>query len=169
MRRLKIADLKLSKPFFSIIFPVYNREAYLKEALDSILDQSFQDFELIVIDDGSEDRSMEILDQYSTLFPNFSLITQNHLGVSEARNAGLKRARGKYICFVDSDDLIPSAYLQDFYSLILQTQANILKNTSMIKFRSQTPPTIPQTRRNNLELLHQKKFSPKSPSLFPSK
>ena len=151
MRRLKIADLKLSKPFFSIIFPVYNREAYLKEALDSILDQSFQDFELIVIDDGSEDRSMEILDQYSTLFPNFSLITQNHLGVSEARNAGLKRARGKYICFVDSDDLIPSAYLQDFYSLILQTQANILKNTSMIKFRSQTPPTILQTQIKNIK------------------
>lgn len=139
-KRLKIADLKLSKPFFSIIFPIYNRQSYLKEALDSIALQNFQDFELIAIDDGSEDRSVEILQESSGSFPSFLLLTQDHLGVSEARNTGIKHARGEYLCFVDSDDLIPPCYLQDFYSVILQTQAKVLKNTSMIKFHS-TPPT----------------------------
>lgn len=143
--------MKLSKPYFSIIFPVYNREAYLKEALDSILSQSFQDFELIAIDDGSEDRSIEILKNYSSLFSNFFLITQHHLGVSEARNAGLKQARGKYLCFVDSDDLLTPNYLQDFYSVISQTQANVIKNTSMIKFRSNTPPSISQSQIRNIQ------------------
>lgn len=142
--------LKLDKPFFSIIFPVYNREPYLKEALQSILSQSFQDFELIAIDDGSEDSSVEILKEFSSSFPNFSLITQNHLGVSEARNAGLKQAQGEYICFVDSDDLLTSNYLQDFHTLILQTHANVLKNTSMTKFHSSTPPSVPQTQIKNI-------------------
>lgn len=142
---MKIADLKLSKPFFSIIFPVYNRELYLKEALNSIALQSFQDFELIAIDDGSEDRSIEILKEFSSSLPSFSLITQNHLGVSEARNAGIREARGEYICFVDSDDLIPPHYLQDFHSVIMQTQAKVLKNTSMIKFRTTTPPSPTHT------------------------
>lgn len=143
--------LKLSKPFFSIIFPVYNREPFLKEALDSILSQSFQNFELIAIDDGSEDRSVEILQEYSPLFPNFSLIVQNHLGVSEARNSGLRQARGKYICFVDSDDLLTPNYLQDFHFVISQTQANVIKNTSMIKFRSNTPPIVTQSQVSNIE------------------
>lgn len=143
--------LKLSKPFFSIIFPVYNRELYLKEALDSILSQSFQDFELIAIDDGSEDKSVEILQEYSSLFSNFSLITQNHLGVSQARNAGIEKAKGEYICFVDSDDLLTPNYLQDFYSVILQTQTNVLKNTSMIKFRSNTHPSTPQSYVSNIQ------------------
>lgn len=143
--------LKLSKPFFSIIFPVYNREPFLKEALDSILSQSFQNFELIAIDDGSEDRSVEILQEYSPLFPNFSLIVQNHLGVSEARNLGLREAKGEYICFVDSDDLLTPNYLQDFHFVISQTQANVIKNTSMIKFRSNTPPVVTQSQVSNIE------------------
>lgn len=152
-------DLKLSNPYFSIIFPIYNREAYLKEALSSISSQSFQDFELIAIDDGSTDSSIEILKQHCTSL-QFSLIVQDHLGVSQARNAGIQKARGKYICFVDSDDVLPPDYLLDFYSVIQQTQAKVLKNTSMIKFNCKIPSIQKRTK-----ITHIQEFNPQTSNI----
>ncbi|MCE3047674.1 glycosyltransferase family 2 protein [Helicobacter sp. faydin-H17] len=126
--------MKHDKPFFSIIFPIYNREIYLQETLQSILSQSFGDFELIAIDDGSTDQSLAILQSLQD--QRIKVFTQSNLGVSEARNTGIKHAKGEYLCFADSDDILHPNYLQDFYTLIQKTQASLIKNNSIIKFHS---------------------------------
>ena len=98
---------------FSIIVPVYNVEPYLKRCINSILKQRLSDFECILIDDGSTDKSGEICDEYARLDPRIHVIHSENRGVSAARNLGLERASGEYIVFVDSDDWIGEKYLQD--------------------------------------------------------
>lgn len=96
------------KPQISVIIPVYNVEAYLERCLNSILSQTFDDWECICIDDGSVDGSGKILDAYAKKDSRFVVIHQVNSGVSFARNVGLKRAKGNFITFVDSDDWIDS-------------------------------------------------------------
>lgn len=91
-------------PCISIIVPVYKVEAYLPKCIDSILDQSFSDFELLLIDDGSTDRSGEICDEYAQLDMRIKVIHKPNTGVSDARNCALDIATGKYIMFMDADD-----------------------------------------------------------------
>lgn len=86
----------------SVIIPTYNRAAMLKEAVDSVLAQDFQDFELIVVDDGSTDQTLEILNAYRE---DITILRQPNQGVSTARNAGIKAASGSLVAFLDSDDL----------------------------------------------------------------
>lgn len=92
-------------PLISVIMPVYNVEKYLGKAIDSVLAQRFTDFELILVDDGSTDRSSELCDSYAGL-PNVTVLHLPHSGVANARNTGLRHARGKYIAFFDSDDFV---------------------------------------------------------------
>ncbi|MEH7095826.1 glycosyltransferase family 2 protein [Neobacillus vireti] len=94
------------KPIISIIVPVYNVEKYLSRCIDSILCQTFKDFELILVNDGSSDTSGLICDSYSSLDHRIKVIHKNNGGVSSARNVGLGVASGEYIAFVDSDDLV---------------------------------------------------------------
>ncbi|MCP2520499.1 glycosyltransferase [Candidatus Aminicenantes bacterium AC-708-M15] len=89
-------------PEVSVIIPTYNRASFLKEAIESVLNQEYSDFELIIIDDGSTDNTKEIIKQYEGKLKYYY---QSHKGVSPARNAGLKLARGDFIAFLDSDDL----------------------------------------------------------------
>ncbi len=92
--------------YFSVIIPVYNCERYLKSAIDSVLNQPVnKELEIILIDDGSTDGSNKICDFYSNKYENISVIHQENQGVSIARNQGINRARGKYILFLDADDL----------------------------------------------------------------
>lgn len=100
-------------PALSIIVPVYKTEKYLPKCIDSILAQTFVDFELILIDDGSPDHCSEICDEYALKDGRIIVIHQENKGVSAARNAGLDIAKGEYIGFVDSDDWIePEMYEQ---------------------------------------------------------
>ena len=103
-------------PELSIIMPVYKVEKYISRCLDSILKQTFREFELIIIDDGSPDQSGLIADHYAKLDERIRIIHQENKGVREARNVGIKNARGTYIGFVDSDDYIEP----DMYSTMLQ-------------------------------------------------
>jgi glycosyltransferase involved in cell wall biosynthesis len=91
-------------PVISIIVPVYKVEPYLRRCIDSILAQGFTDFECILIDDGSPDNCPTICDEYMEKDKRIVVIHQENKGVSAARNAGLNRAQGKWIGFVDSDD-----------------------------------------------------------------
>ena len=93
-------------PKLSVIVPVYNVEKYLNKCIDSILNQSFTDFELILIDDGSPDRCGDICDRYAEKDCRIIVIHQNNAGVSAARNAGLRIANGKLLSFVDADDYL---------------------------------------------------------------
>lgn len=93
-------------PFFSIISPVYNTGKYLRDFLDSVLKQSFSDFELILIDDGSTDNSLEICRKYADRDSRIHIFTQSNKGAGAARNKGIDEAKGEYILFFDSDDWI---------------------------------------------------------------
>ena len=98
----------------SVIIPVYNVEKYLAKCIESILCQTFTDWELILIDDGSIDQSGKICDQYAYKDSRIKVTHKKNEGVSRARNTGIALAQGEYICFIDSDDWIAPTYLQDF-------------------------------------------------------
>ena len=95
-------------PKFSIIIPVYNVEKYIKKCLDSVFNQSYKDFEVIVVDDGTKDNSMELVKKYDV-----KIINQENMGLSEARNNGVKKAKGEYLIFLDSDDYIEKDLLKE--------------------------------------------------------
>ena len=101
----------------SIIMPVYNVKDYLKKAVDSILNQKFKDFELFLVDDGSTDGSSEICDELKSIDDRIIVIHQKNLGAHNARNNALVKARGRYVCFFDSDDYIDSDMLKDLYEI----------------------------------------------------
>lgn len=104
--------MNITKSTFSIIVPVYNAEQYLDKCIESILTQTYKNFELLLIDDGSTDSSGDICDKYSNTDVRVKVIHKNNAGVSVARNDGMEKAKGTYICFIDSDDWIESNYLE---------------------------------------------------------
>jgi glycosyltransferase involved in cell wall biosynthesis len=98
-------------PNISVIVPVYNAEKYLHRCIDCILAQAFTDFELLLINDGSKDNSGVICDEYAAKDSRVRVFHKENAGASSARNIGLDNAKGKYICFVDSDDWVDKDYL----------------------------------------------------------
>lgn len=105
---------KVYAPQVSVIVPVYKVESYLHRCVDSILAQTFQDFELLLVDDGSPDRSGEICDEYARKDSRVRVFHKENGGVSSARNLGLDNALGEWVCFVDSDDYLEVSFLKDF-------------------------------------------------------
>lgn len=109
----------------SIIVPIYNAEKYLGECVDSILGQTYENFELILVDDGSSDNSGKICDEYAAKHERIKVIHKENGGVSSARNTGLDNAKGEYITFVDSDDTIDKQYLELMYKRIIETDSDM--------------------------------------------
>ena len=109
----------------SIIIPVFNVEKYIKRCVLSILKQSFTNFELIIINDGSSDSTEAICRQMMESDSRIHVLSQKNKGVSAARNLGLKNAVGKYIVFIDGDDYIEAGYLNELYNSIIQTSAQM--------------------------------------------
>lgn len=105
---------KSARPVISVVVPVYNTEKYLHRCVDSILAQTFTDFELLLIDDGSQDESGNICDSYVCLDSRVRVFHKTNGGVSSARNLGLDKARGEWVTFCDSDDWAFSSWLQNF-------------------------------------------------------
>lgn len=104
--------------FFSIIIPLYNKAPYVPKAIESVLAQTFNDFELIIVDDGSKDNSAEIAAQVIEGHTNCHLIRQNNAGVSAARNNGVAASKGDYLCFLDADDWWDLRFLEEMAVLI---------------------------------------------------
>ena len=121
----------------SIIIPVYNVEKYLHECLDSIINQTFKDLEIICVDDGSTDKSSEILEEYEQKDKRFTVISQPNKGVSAARNRGMQQAKGKYIMFVDSDDWLAHNACEQAYKAATGNDCDMLL-FSHNKFTDQT-------------------------------
>src|SRR4051794_41801153 len=96
----------------SVIVPIYNVEPYLQECLDSIATQTFRDFEVVMVDDGSQDRSAEIAAAFAARDPRFHLVQQPNGGLGNARNTGIGRRAGEVLMFVDSDDALPPPALE---------------------------------------------------------
>ena len=116
----------MSKIAISVIVPIYNAEAYLQSCLDSLRSQSFSDFEVWLIDDGSKDCSGKICDDFARVDPRFHVIHKPNGGVSSARNRGLEQANGECICFVDADDVLTAHYLKDLYKATVGEEYAIL-------------------------------------------
>lgn len=111
----------------SIIIPVYNVERYIRECLDSIINQTFSDFEVLLIDDGSPDKSGDICDEYAAKDPRFKVFHKPNGGVSSARNLGLENAQGEWITFVDADDVLYDDCLEKCYRLAKADNLDLLQ------------------------------------------
>ena len=113
-------------PEVSIIMPVYNKEKYLKNSLESVINQTFSDFDLLVINDGSTDHSLDVIQEYAAKDSRIKCFSQNNQGVSAARNVGLELAHGEWIQFLDGDDLICKNYLMECVPVAKKNNVDIL-------------------------------------------
>lgn len=126
----RIEDVKVS-----VIIPVYNVENYLRACLKSVQNQTLEEFEVICIDDGSLDKSGEILEEYSKHDTRFKVYHQHNSGVSATRNRGVELASGEYIKFVDSDDTIAPQTLEKCYKIATDEDADIVRHNSIDEIR----------------------------------
>lgn len=131
--------------FISVIIPTYNREEFLKRAIDSVLNQTFKDFEVILVDDGSTDGTYNLIQQYEKI----TYLKQENLGVSAARNLGLEKASGEFIAFLDSDD--------EWQSDKLQKQVDFLQNNPSLKWVYSDETWIRSGKKVNKKNKHQKR------------
>ena len=109
----------------SVIIPVYNTEKYIEECINSVLNQTMEDFEIICVDDGSKDNTLEILKSISQKDPRVEILNQKHLGAGQARNIGIQRACGEYLYFLDADDWIECNLLEEVVGKMDATQSDI--------------------------------------------
>ena len=111
-------------PKITVIIPAYNVEKYVKKCIKSVLEQTYKDFEIIVINDGSTDKTLEILNKFVLEDSRIRIIDQTNQKQGAARNRGLDIARGEYIIFIDADDWIDENYLEEMYSKITETNSD---------------------------------------------
>lgn len=123
------------RPKISIIVPVYNTEKYLNRCIESILSQTFSDFELLLINDGSTDKSGMICEQYATKDSRVKVYHKENGGVSSARNIGLFNAEGEWIAYVDGDDWIEPTMYEELYNIVLNTKADIVYSDFKMVFK----------------------------------
>lgn len=114
------------QPLISVIVPVYNGETYLANCIESIEKQSYKPLEVIIVNDGSTDQTGEVCQALTEKYDNIRLISLPDLGVSAARNAGMKEAKGDYLTFVDADDRIRPPMLQMLYEMLAQTHSQVV-------------------------------------------
>lgn len=115
----------MPEPLVSIIIPIYKVEPYLRQCLDSVINQTYTNLEIILVDDGSPDNSPQICDEYATKDNRIVVIHKENGGLSDARNVGLDICKGEYISFVDSDDWVENAYIKVLYEILKKENADI--------------------------------------------
>lgn len=120
-------------PLISIITPIYNAEIYLVQSLESIINQSYPNTEIVLVNDGSTDSSQAICEEYTHKYGNIKLINQFNGGVASARNTGLKHSTGKFIIHVDSDDIILPNALEELYKSIVDNDAEIAVGNYIVR------------------------------------
>lgn len=114
-------------PYFSVILPIYNVAPYLPRCIESILEQDFKDYEIILVDDGSTDESAQMCDMYAGQHQNIRVIHKENGGLSSARNAGFDMAEGRYIWWVDSDDWIEKGALAELHRVSCKDHPDVIK------------------------------------------
>lgn len=157
----------MKKVFLSIIIPVYNVECYITRCLESILNQNTEECEIILVDDGSKDSSGSICDDYESKYKNVMCIHKKNGGLSDARNAGISRAQGEYIWFVDSDDYIADDCLDTLIGTLKANPCDVLvcqsKTTDDYKNeRDERQYTIPKKMYSSHEYMEALKEHPES-------
>lgn len=136
---------------FSIIIPVYNVEGYLDRCMNSVVNQKFTDYEVILVDDGSTDNSGKMCDAYAERYDFVSVYHKENGGLSDARNYGLDRAAGEYILFVDSDDYISEDACDTLYSSAVENNADIVIGHSIVLRKSPQMEKFENIARDNFK------------------
>lgn len=113
------------QPLISVIVPIYNVEKYLEKCVSSIIDQTYKNIEILLVDDGATDSSGSICDKFAEKDSRVKVIHKKNSGVSDTRNLGIKSAAGEYFCFVDGDDNITPNYIETMYKLSAETNVDI--------------------------------------------
>ena len=116
----------MKQELVSVVVPIYNVELYMKKCIQTIINQSYNNLEIILVDDGSTDNSGNIADEYAQKDLRVKVIHKLNGGLSDARNAGMKKATGKYICFIDSDDFIEKDMIEKMVNRITDLQVDVL-------------------------------------------
>ena len=122
---IELKTLQYTHPEISLIIPAYNSEDYIARSIDSALASNFNDLEIVIVNDGSKDNTQQILDWYAKNYPNVSVYTKQNGGVADTRNVGIKNAKGKFIAFMDNDDLIRPDMMSNLYNAIKQSNTDI--------------------------------------------
>lgn len=112
-------------PMISVIIPMYNAERYVEKCIQSLLNQTYRDLEIIIVNDGSKDRSQEICEKYANQDKRITLINTENRGAGSARNTGIEIAKGEYISFIDSDDYVCPDYYERLLNMLQKTDADI--------------------------------------------
>lgn len=120
----------------SIIIPIYNVEKYLSKCLDSVLNQTFNSIEIILVNDGSTDNSESIINKYKKEYPHLVVLNKNNGGLSSARNAGLKYATGEYVLFIDSDDYINKQMVEILYNKAKRDNVDVVISKYTLNYES---------------------------------
>ena len=148
-------------PKVSVIIPVYNVGKYLRKCLDSVINQTLKDIEIICVNDGSTDNSGKILDEYAAKDKRIKVIHQENQGLGAARNVGIDLAKGEYIGFVDSDDWISTGFYEKLYETAKRENSDISACNIMRVKNNQTYPLLKYTTinkattlKNKFKLLH---------------
>lgn len=123
-------------PFFSVIIPSFNRVEILPQTIETVLDQTFSDFELIVVDDGSTDGTSDLISEHPD--ERIHYVYQKNAGVSTARNKGANISKGAYLVFLDSDDFVSKDWLNDFYLEIIKQRSKIVTCNRVLHGRAST-------------------------------
>ncbi|HET3259359.1 family 2 glycosyl transferase [Streptococcus pneumoniae] len=144
----------------SVIIPIYNVEKYLRRCLESIVNQTYKDIEIILVNDGSPDNSKEICEEYVVKYSNIQLINQNNAGLGAARNKGLQYVTGNAITFVDSDDWLELDAIEYYVESMKKSDADIVV-TKMIRKKEYTPSEEIKKSPVTEEVLTQKQFAKK--------
>lgn len=131
-------------PLISVIIPVYNVEAYLTECVESVLAQTYEQFEIILVDDGSPDNCPAMCDGFAARDSRIRVIHKENGGLSSARNAGIDAARGDYLAFIDSDDLWTPLFLERLYRAVSETGADFAV-CLFRRFRGNPPEELPES------------------------
>lgn len=116
----------MSELLISVIIPVYNVEKYLRKCLESVFQQTYKEIDIIIIDDGSTDRSGYICDEYKKKYPQITVVHKKNGGLSDARNLGIKMAMGDYVAFLDSDDFLSPYYFEIMAKIIYDAEINLV-------------------------------------------
>lgn len=131
--------MKDTRDLISVIIPVYNVENYLERCIDSIINQTYDNLEIILIDDGSNDNSGLICDQYAKKDNRITVIHNSNQGLSKTRNNGLDLAKGTYIAFMDSDDYIEKNFIKDTYKMIIENNVDLAITKLKVDYENKIP------------------------------
>ncbi len=127
-----------NEPLISVIIPVYKVEEYLNKCVDSVINQTYKNLEIILVDDGSPDNCPKICDDYAKQDKRIKVIHKKNGGLSDARNAGIDMANGEYLSFIDSDDYVEKNYISFLYNLAKKYNSDLTMGKQYVRYSNKT-------------------------------